>query len=57
MPDIADNVENLIQSIESFSEDEERYEDIVSIIVKYIIEKLNTKNLSSQKRKELKDSI
>lgn len=57
MPDIADNVENLIQNIESFSGDEERYEDMVSIIVKNVIEKLNTKNLSPQKRKELKDSI
>ena len=57
MPDIADNVENLIDNIESFSSDEEKYEDMVSIILKKIITKLNTKELSQQKRKELKDSI
>jgi hypothetical protein len=57
MPDVKDNVKNLIQNIESFSGDEKRYEDIVSIIVNNVIKKLNTKKLSPQKRKELKNSI
>lgn len=57
MPDITDNVENLIDNIKSFSSDEKKYEDIIAIVVKYIIKELNTKELRQQQRKELKDSI
>jgi hypothetical protein len=56
MPDVQDNVKNLIDNVEDFSKDE-NYEDIVSIIVKNVIEKLNTKNLNPQQRNELKNSI
>jgi hypothetical protein len=56
MDDVQDNVKNLIDNVDDFSNDE-NYEDIVSIIVKNVIEKLNTKNLSPKKRKELKNSI
>ena len=56
MPDVQDNVKNLIDNVDDFSNDE-NYKDIVSIIVKNVILKLNTKELNPQQRNELKDLI
>jgi hypothetical protein len=56
MPDLRDNIGNLIENIKGFSISE-NYKDIIAIVIKYIIEELNTKQLNSQQRKELKNSI
>ncbi len=56
MPDLRDNIGNLIENIKGFSKSE-NYKDIISIVIKYILEELNTKELNPQQRNELKDLI
>jgi hypothetical protein len=56
MPDVQDNVKNLIENIKYFSKSE-NYKDIIAIVIKYIVKELDAKQLNPQQRKELKNSI
>ena len=54
--DLADNTEDLIQSANSFN-GTDNFKDIIAIVVKKVIEDLNTKQLNRNQRQELKDLI
>lgn len=54
--DLADNTKDLIQSANSFN-GTDNFKDIIAMVVKKVIEDLNTKQLNRNQRQELKDLI
>lgn len=56
LDDVADEAEDLVNSVNSFSESE-NYKDIIAIMIKKMITDLDTKQLASNQKKELKDLI
>jgi len=56
LDDVADEAEDLVNSVYSFSQND-NYKDIIAIMIKKMITDLDTKELTSNQRKELKDLI
>lgn len=56
LDNVADEAENLIGSVKNFSKSD-NYKDIIAMIIKKMITDLDTEQLASNERKELKDSI